>query len=143
MLSAFVLPVATPGRPAQIEGNAVMSEQYRPGDVVKGQILLQTGEWVSVRTLYSQDPTGAGTAAVAAGGPSTAKKWAMAFVYIVLAGWIGMGTVFALATWRIGSRFFGDVPDIVLFILGDIGGIAMGVWWFGGWLAKAQARTGR
>lgn len=118
-----------------------MSEQYRPGDVVKGQILLQTGEWVSVRTLYSQDP--AGTAAVAVGGPSTAKKWAMAFVYIVLAGWVAMGTVFAILTWRIGSRFFAHVPDIALFVFGDIAGIAMGVWWFGGWLAKAQARTGR
>ena len=117
-----------------------MSEQYRPGDVVKGQILLQTGEWVSVRTLYSQDPAGGG--AVAVGGPSKGKKWAMAFVYIVLAGWIFAGAVFGLAVWLIGSRF-GEVPDVVLFIFGHVAGIAVGVWWFGGWLAKAQARTGR
>ena len=39
--------------------------------------------------------------------------------------------------------FFSHVPDIALFLFGDISGLAMGVWWFGGWLARAEARTRR
>ena len=39
--------------------------------------------------------------------------------------------------------FFSHVPDIALFLFGDIAGLAMGVWWFGGWLARAEARTRR
>jgi hypothetical protein len=67
----------------------------------------------------------------------------MGFVWIVLVGWVCMGTVCALVTWRIGTLLFGSVPDVLLFIGGDLAGIGLGVWYFGNWLAKAQARTRR
>ena len=119
-----------------------MSEQYKPGDVVKGQILTQFGQWVPVRSLYAQDVAGSGAVPgrSVAGGPSTARKWVMGFVWIVLAGWLGMGTVCGLVVWRFGTLLFGGVPDVVLFAGGDLAGIGFGVWYFGNWLAKAGSR---
>jgi hypothetical protein len=121
-----------------------MSEQHKPGDVVKGHILTQTGEWVPVGSLYLQDP--AGTSNVGdpsranARGPSVGRKWAMGFVWIVLAGWLGMGTVLGGATGMLG-RLVGGLPQVASIVAGNVLGIGLGVYWFGGWLGKAQARA--
>ena len=64
-------------------------------------VLTQSGQWVPVQSLYSLDPAeaangGSGPTSTTMDGPSLARKWAMGFVWIVLAGWLGMGTLFAL-----------------------------------------------
>lgn len=116
-----------------------MSAEHKPGDMVKGKVLTPTGEWVPVRSLYSLDPPGTANANV--GGPSLGRKWAMGFVWIVLAGWLGMGTVFGLDIVALGVAV-GGLPRGFQF-LGDVLGIVLGAWWYVSWLAKKRAHLRR
>ena len=109
-------------------------------------VLTQSGQWVPVQSLYSLDPAeaangGSGPTSTTIGGPSLARKWAMGFLWIVLAGWLGMGTLFALLH-EVLSALFG-VPLRTFQYVADVLGIGLGIWWHVSWLAKARARTHR
>jgi hypothetical protein len=122
-----------------------MSAGYKPGDVVKGKVLTPTGEWVPLAALYSVDSPGradvGGVSTTRRGGPSLARKLAMGFVWVVLAGWLGMGTVLGLATMALGL-VVGGLPQGSQY-LSDVLGILLGAWWYVSWLSRKQAHLSR
>ena len=122
-----------------------MSAEYKPGDVVKGKVLTATGQWVPVANLYSVDTPGSATAGgsrtTQRGGPSLVRKLAMGFVWVVLAGWLGMGTVFGLATIVLGLAV-GGLPQGSQYI-SDVLGLLLGAWWYVSWLSRKQAHLSR
>ncbi len=122
-----------------------MSAGYKPGDVVKGKVLTATGEWVPVANLYSVDSPGTasadGSRTIQRGGPSLGRRLAMGFVWVVLAGWLGMGTVLGLATIALGY-VVGGLPQGSQYI-SDVLGVLLGAWWYVSWLARKQAHLSR
>jgi hypothetical protein len=122
-----------------------MSAEYKPGDVVKGKVLTATGQWVPVANLYSVDTPGSATAGgsrtTQRGVPSLGRKLAMGFVWVVLAGWLGMGTVFGLATIVLGLAV-GGLPQGSQYI-SDVLGLVLGAWWYVSWLSRKQAHLSR
>ena len=122
-----------------------MSAEYKPGDVVKGKVLTPTGEWVPIATLYSVDSPGTvntgSLRTTQRGGLSLGRKLAMGFVWIALAGWLGMGTVLGLATMALGL-VVGGLPQGSQY-LSDVLGILLGAWWYVSWLSRKQAHLSR